>query len=338
MIENHSKISLYAQYAASIREKIERGEIKPGNRLPSILNAAEEAALSPGTIKQAYKVLTEEGYVTMIQGRGTIVLDTKRAAQQREPSGTLVTSNQARAEKAIDRLFQDLGRMGFSFSDIRILLDLKYRKLAHETASLTIGIIDCNPEARHMIADQIAEFNESDIFEYGLETILSFPDRLPDDLNLVFTTTTHESSINEAIEGRVKVYALALSPTAETISAIAKLNPTDKIALVALSHEFIGIMLKAMHKYSDIQSKPDVIHLSAETNLPISGSETYDAIIVPSNYERFSSKAEKEKIREFEQAGGKVIRFEYQMDHGSMLFAKNLIESTEIQLQKAAVG
>ena len=69
MIETHSKISLYAQYAASIREKIERGEIKPGDRLPSILNAAEEAALSPGTIKQAYKVLTEEGYVTMIQGR-----------------------------------------------------------------------------------------------------------------------------------------------------------------------------------------------------------------------------------------------------------------------------
>ena len=117
MIETHSKISLYAQYAASIREKIERGEIKPGDRLPSILNAAEEAALSPGTIKQAYKVLTEEVYVTIIQGRGTIVLDTKRAAQQREPSGTLVTSNQARAEKAIDRLFQDLGRMGFSFSD-----------------------------------------------------------------------------------------------------------------------------------------------------------------------------------------------------------------------------
>ena len=104
MIETHSKISLYAQYAASIREKIERGEIKPGDRLPSILNAAEEAGLSPGTIKQAYKVLTGEGYVTMIQGRGTIVADTKRAAPNSESSGTLANSNQARAEKAIDRL------------------------------------------------------------------------------------------------------------------------------------------------------------------------------------------------------------------------------------------
>ena len=331
------KTSLYAQFAAAIREKIENGRYHPGDRLPSILKAAEEAGLSAGTVKQAYKLLADQGYLSMIQGSGTVVRDRRAKAENDDGVHLIPAGKQAKAEKAIGALFQQLSGLGFTFSEIRILLDLKLQQYINETTKLTIGVIDCNPEARRMMTDKIAEFYDSDIFEYGLETILSFPDRIPDDLSLIFTTTTHEETLNEVLANRVKINALALSPTAETISAIAKLDPNDKIALVALSHEFIGIMLKALHNYSDIRIKPTVIHFGATSELKIGGKYTYDAILLPANFDRFSTKAEQQKIAAFEKNGGKVIRFEYQMDHGSAILAEKLIETTKNRLQNEAV-
>lgn len=323
--------SLYAQYAAGIREKIERGELKPGDRLPSILSAAEESGLSAGTIKQAYKVLTDEGYLSMVQGRGTIVRDSSLPALSDGDLSLIPAGKQLKAEEAIDTLFRELSELKFSLSEIRILFDLKLRQLAEESTKLTIGVIDCNPEARHMMADKIAENHDFDIFEYGLETVLSFPERVPEDLSLIFTTTTHVDILNEVLPAAVKINALALSPTAETISAIAKLGADEKIALIAYSHEFIGIMLRTIHSFGDPIIKPAVYHFGTSAGIKLSGKNQVDAIILPANYERFSSKAEQETIRHFEENGGKVIHFEYQMDHGSLLLAERLIERAEKQ-------
>lgn len=336
--DNKPKTSLYAQFAADIREKIETGQYRPGDRLPSIVKAAEDAGLSAGTVKQAYKLLTDQGYLSMVQGSGTVVRDRRAKSDAGDNVHLIPAGKQAKAEKEISALFQHMADLGFTFEEIRILIDLKLRQFINETSKLTIGVIDCNPEARRMMTDKISEFYDSDIFEYGLETILSFPDRIPDDLSLIFTTTTHEETLNEVLADRVKINALALSPTAETISAIAKLNADDKIALVALSHEFIGIMLRALNNYSDIKAKPTVIHFGAAFELKTGEKYHYDAIILPANFEQFSTKAEQQKIAEFEQGGGKVIRFEYQMDHGSAILAEKLIETTKRRLQLEAVA
>ncbi len=330
---HHKHTPLYAQYAAEIREKIMVGELKPGDRLHSILTAAKESGLSAGTIKQAYKVLTDEGYLSMVRGSGTVVRDSSLPSMNDGDLSLIPAGKQLKAEKAIDSLFQELIDLKFSLSEIRILFDLKLRQLVDESSKLTIGVIDCNPEARHMMADKIAENHDFDIFEYGLETVLSFPERVPEDLSLIFTTTTHANILNETLPPSVKVNPLALSPTAETISAIAKLRSDEKIALIAYSHEFIGIMLRTIHSFGDPSSKPVVYHFgtSASFNKLLSGKNQVDAVILPANYERFSSKAEQETIHQFEKSGGKVILFEYQMDHGSSLLVERLIERAEKQ-------
>lgn len=338
--ETKTKSSRYAALAAKIRDQIIQGELTPGDRLPSIREASQTESLSPGTIKQAYKLLASEGYVSMIQGCGTIVLDRTLDPDGPTDLNLIPVSKQAQAEKAIDALFAELNGLGFTLAEIRIFFDLKLRQILDGMTHLTIGVIDCNPEARHMMAEEIASFHDSDIFEYGLETILSFPERLPDNLSLIFTTTTHKESLDFALEDRVKIHPIVLSPTPDTISSIAKLNPDDKIGLIALSHEFIGIMLKALHKYSDVEVKPNVDHFGASTGLKLGDSKSdrkYDAIILPANYDRFSSKTEQEQIAAFEAEGGRVIRFEYKMDHGSLLIVEDLINAAEQQLQDEAI-
>lgn len=66
--------ALARQLYLALREAIADGRIKPGQRLPSSRLAAEEWALSRGTIAEAYDILIAEGYATARHGSGTYVL------------------------------------------------------------------------------------------------------------------------------------------------------------------------------------------------------------------------------------------------------------------------
>jgi GntR family transcriptional regulator len=66
----------YQQIAHGLREKIARGEIGPGDQLPTELELREEYDASRNTIRDAIKVLLREGLITTQPGRGTFVPDT----------------------------------------------------------------------------------------------------------------------------------------------------------------------------------------------------------------------------------------------------------------------
>ena len=65
----------YLRIAASLRERIERGELRPGDMLPSITRISQEEGVSKGTAVKALEVLRREGLTYAIQGWGTFVSD-----------------------------------------------------------------------------------------------------------------------------------------------------------------------------------------------------------------------------------------------------------------------
>jgi GntR family transcriptional regulator len=65
----------YQQLAAAIRGQIERGELAPGQQLPSALALASEYRVSVPTARKALGVLKNEGLVTGVAGYGTFVAE-----------------------------------------------------------------------------------------------------------------------------------------------------------------------------------------------------------------------------------------------------------------------
>jgi DNA-binding GntR family transcriptional regulator len=65
----------YQRIAIEIREKISSGELKPGDRLPSISQLQKLYAVSAQPVKSALLVLQTEGLVEGHQGRGVFVVD-----------------------------------------------------------------------------------------------------------------------------------------------------------------------------------------------------------------------------------------------------------------------
>lgn len=79
-LQRGADISINAQLVDLVRSAIERGELAPGDKLPTTRALAEEAGLNHLTVVRAYRRLAEEGYVTAAVGRGTFVRQAPPAA------------------------------------------------------------------------------------------------------------------------------------------------------------------------------------------------------------------------------------------------------------------
>ncbi|PRO67198.1 GntR family transcriptional regulator [Alkalicoccus urumqiensis] len=77
MIDKHSSIPIYYQLAEQIKGRIHRGELAPGDVLPSERDFAEQYDISRMTVRQAITSLVNEGLLYRRKGTGTFVSEPK---------------------------------------------------------------------------------------------------------------------------------------------------------------------------------------------------------------------------------------------------------------------
>src|SRR5262245_7685905 len=74
-------VPLYYQVQHTISQRISRGEYPPGSQLPSESELSRELGVSRVTVREALRVLAQDGVLVKIQGRGTFVSDNPLVAQ-----------------------------------------------------------------------------------------------------------------------------------------------------------------------------------------------------------------------------------------------------------------
>lgn len=74
LIINHSSMQpIYEQIEDQIKGRIMAGELQADTPLPSVRTLAKELKVSALTVKKAYDVLEEEGFIVTIHGKGSFV-------------------------------------------------------------------------------------------------------------------------------------------------------------------------------------------------------------------------------------------------------------------------
>ncbi|WP_018249581.1 trehalose operon repressor [Orenia marismortui] len=68
----------YLKIYNELAKKIERGEISPKSQLPSENQLSKEYDLSRGTIRKALDLLSQNGYIQKVHGKGSIALDVNK--------------------------------------------------------------------------------------------------------------------------------------------------------------------------------------------------------------------------------------------------------------------
>lgn len=74
----------FVHVANEIRDAITRGDFKPGQRLPTILELSKQYGAATGTIQKAIDRLRDAGMVESWKGSHTYVLDTANDTEQRK--------------------------------------------------------------------------------------------------------------------------------------------------------------------------------------------------------------------------------------------------------------
>ncbi|MCH7321977.1 GntR family transcriptional regulator [Solibacillus sp. MA9] len=73
IISNASDKPIYEQISSQIKAQIMNGQLKEGELLPSIRVIAKELKVSVITTKRAYADLERDGFIEVVQGKGSFV-------------------------------------------------------------------------------------------------------------------------------------------------------------------------------------------------------------------------------------------------------------------------
>lgn len=71
--DTKSGVPLYRQIIERIKVGIVRGELRPGDQLPTVRQLAVDLSINPNTVIRAYRELEIEGVLETHQGSGTFV-------------------------------------------------------------------------------------------------------------------------------------------------------------------------------------------------------------------------------------------------------------------------
>lgn len=81
-VDDESEMPYYEQIVVRIKEAVAAGDLRPGDRLPSVRALADHLELAPGTVARAFALLEQESVVETAGPRGTTIALPKRAHRQ----------------------------------------------------------------------------------------------------------------------------------------------------------------------------------------------------------------------------------------------------------------
>jgi len=74
-IDSKSGVPFYRQIIEQVKFAIARGDLTPGDQLPTVRQLAVDLSINPNTVIRAYRELEIEGMLETHQGSGTFVGD-----------------------------------------------------------------------------------------------------------------------------------------------------------------------------------------------------------------------------------------------------------------------
>lgn len=155
---NENNQTLYMKIYESLLEKINSGELKEGDRIPTEMELAEEFQVSRITSRKALDVLSENGYITRTPGKGSFVTSISKKQEQNESNPVRIKSSSC----MIGLVLPD-----FSASYAMDLLS----GIEKEACNYNCGFTFCRTYGRQDLEEKAIDF----LLEMGVDGIILMP-------------------------------------------------------------------------------------------------------------------------------------------------------------------
>src|SRR3954466_114668 len=119
-IESASRVPIYRQLVAQIREAIARGRMKPEERLPSVRELSRELVINPNTVARVYTELEREGILNTRPGLGVFVAQPKNELTKRV--------RKERLTLLVDGLLTETVHLGFTAEELLAMISERLQR------------------------------------------------------------------------------------------------------------------------------------------------------------------------------------------------------------------
>lgn len=102
-------IPIYIQIASELKNRIIGGQLKPGDKLPSVREIAEEFSVNPNTAQRVFIELDKDGITYIERGVGTFVKEDGNMVEQ---------LLQQEAGKIRSRFIEEAKKLGLTLEEI----------------------------------------------------------------------------------------------------------------------------------------------------------------------------------------------------------------------------
>lgn len=100
---------IYLQIVDEIKRAIARGELKPGARIPSIRETAEQTKVNPNTVQRAYQEMERMQLVETLRGQGVYI---------RNDTNLLTRIKEEMAREALEIFIGEMTALGYKRDQI----------------------------------------------------------------------------------------------------------------------------------------------------------------------------------------------------------------------------
>lgn len=101
---------IYTQLADLLKKQMMRGQLRPGDKLPSVRELAIQYTVNPNTVQRTYRELEQEGVVEVRRGQGTFVI---------EDDEIIHSLRETLKQEYVATFVRDMREMGFTLQEMK---------------------------------------------------------------------------------------------------------------------------------------------------------------------------------------------------------------------------
>ena len=306
-------VPIYQQLVDMIETSIKRGDIHYGEKLPTVQEMIDKLGVARGTVKKAYDELEIKGLIQKSQGKGTYV--------SYKQSG--IGSRKEQAVSAIDSLFDELSKMGFSAAEINIFVNLKLRELAEVENLVKVAVVETSHEILSDLLDQIHSLAEVDIYTFSLENIEQYPYKIEDDFDIIITTPSLYPRLEAILPTSKKPVPIAVRPAISFLSQVMNMSKKARVGCLTYSESYGAKISETCMSYTHNTAFSEPVAVAVGDIVVAEYLSTIDTLIVPRRHDKLFPASILNVVKEFD---GTVIEASYELDEGSILYLDRKIK------------
>ncbi|SEM72333.1 GntR family transcriptional regulator [Paenibacillus sp. OV219] len=114
---------IYLQMVDEVKKALARGELSPGDKIPSLKERAQMSQVNPNTVQRAYQEMEREGLTETLRGQGTFI---------KNDLALLQTIRSEMAQAAVRHFIVEMQELGIEPVEMERILNMELHKGSKE--------------------------------------------------------------------------------------------------------------------------------------------------------------------------------------------------------------